>query len=374
MAGIYIHIPFCKQACNYCDFHFSTNLKPKTELINCIVAEIDLNKDYLGDQTLESIYFGGGTPSLLTDYELNAILEKIHATFKVNSNAEITLEANPDDISKSKIIELKNSGINRLSIGIQSFNDDNLKFMNRAHNSEHAKTCVKIAQDNGIENLTIDLIYGIPHFNHDNLHFDILTALSLNTNHISAYSLTIEDKTVFGKHVKTGKMKPIDEEFAAQQYEILVKELNAGGFEQYEISNFARNESYAVHNSNYWKQQHYLGVGPGAHSYNGISRKCNISNNNKYINYLKNNEKSYTEEILSTNDKINEYVLTTLRTKWGCDLNNILKLNPNFMNTHKHVIDKLISQNLLMLQNQIIYLSKEGKLLADRITEEFFIV
>jgi oxygen-independent coproporphyrinogen-3 oxidase len=246
--------------------------------------------------------------------------------------------------------------------------------MHRAHNAIEANNCVKIAQDNGISNLTIDLIYGIPSLNHDHLQHDLNSAFALNTNHISAYCLTIEDKTAFGQQVKKGKMKPIDEEFAAQQYEIMVTAMETNGFEQYEISNFAKNQNYAVHNSNYWKQKHYLGVGPGAHSYNGYSRQYNISNNNKYIKLLKEAQKTATSENLSLNDQTNEYVLTTLRTKWGCNLKYLEELNPNFIKLHKYTIEKLISKNLVLLQNQILYLSKEGKMLADKVSEEFFIV
>lgn len=374
MAGIYIHIPFCKQACNYCDFHFSTNLKPKQELVNCIVEELNFEKHYLQNQVIESIYFGGGTPSLLNQSEIDLILEQIYKNHNISKNVEITLEANPDDISKEKIIELKKSGINRLSIGIQSFNDNDLKYMNRAHNSEEASKCVQLSQDHGIQNITIDLIYGIPSLNHENLRFNIKKAISLNTQHISAYSLTIEDKTVFGNLLKKGKLKPIDDEFAAQQYEILVQELNNGGFEQYEISNFAKNECYAIHNSNYWKQKHYLGVGPGAHSYNGNERKFNISNNNIYIKNIRSGNNSPSIEVLSTIDKINEYILTSLRTKWGCSIKYLETLNQDFIIQNKQTIDKLISEKLLEINNQTIYLSKEGKIIADKITEMFFIV
>jgi oxygen-independent coproporphyrinogen-3 oxidase len=374
LAGIYIHIPFCKQACNYCDFHFSTNLNPRVEMIESIVLELKQRKNYLANESIDSIYLGGGTPSLLNEYEIQSIINTIHKEFQVNTSIEVTLEANPDDITVDKIREFKNNGINRLSIGIQSFDNANLKFMNRAHNAEEAEQCVKLAQDGGITNLTIDLIYGIPSADHNNLQNDLKKAFQLNTNHISAYSLTIEDKTTFGVNVKKGKMKPIDEEFAAQQYEIMSNAMELNGFEQYEISNFAKNRSYAVHNSNYWKQKPYLGVGPGAHSYNTLSRSYNISNNNKYIQSFVNGSKRSTEEFLSINDKTNEYILTTLRTKWGCDLKFIDELNPNFIKLHKGTIEKLISLNLITVQNQILYLSKEGRIIADKITEEFFII
>ncbi len=343
-------------------------------MIAAIVTELQREKIYLQGQPIESIYFGGGTPSLLSGQELSDILNAVYQLFQVNPSAEITLEANPDDIHASKILAFKNLGINRLSIGIQSFNDENLKFMHRAHDAKEASNCVKIAQDNGIDNLSIDLIYGIPSSNHDHLLFDLQQAFALQTKHISAYCLTIEDKTTFGHLVKKGKMKPIEEEFAAQQYEMMVEAMEGNGFEQYEISNFAKDNSYAIHNSNYWKQKHYLGVGPGAHSYNGSSRHYNISNNNKYIKLIAAGEKPSTTEMLTLNDQTNEYILTTLRTKWGCNLKYLEELNPNFIKLHQSTIDKLISRNLMMLQNQILYLSKEGKIQADKITEAFFII
>ncbi|MEY3450243.1 MAG: hypothetical protein RL711_68 [Bacteroidota bacterium] len=343
-------------------------------MIAAIVQELHAEKNYLQGQSIDSIYFGGGTPSLLDEKEVATILNSIHQLHQVNPLAEITLEANPDDINQEKIIAFKNNGINRLSIGIQSFHDEHLRLMHRAHNASEASNCVKIAQDNGITNLTIDLIYGIPSHSHDHLIHDLKSAFALNTNHISAYCLTIEDKTAFGKQVKKGKMKPIEEEFAAQQYEIMVEAMETNGFEQYEISNFAKNENYALHNSNYWKQKHYLGVGPGAHSYDGSSRKFNIANNNNYIKQIKAAQKPSTTEILTLNDQTNEYLLTTLRTKWGCNLKYLEELNPNFIMLRKYTIEKLISKNLVLLQNQILYLSKEGKMLADKVAEEFFIV
>ena len=343
-------------------------------MIAAIVQELHAEKNYLQGQSIDSIYFGGGTPSLLDEKEVATILTTIHQLHQVNPLAEITLEANPDDINQEKIIAFKNNGINRLSIGIQSFHDEHLRLMHRAHNAEEASNCVKIAQDNGITNLTIDLIYGIPSHDHDHLKNDLKRAFALNTNHISAYCLTIEDKTAFGQQVKKGKMKPIEDEFAAQQYEIMVEAMETNGFEQYEISNFAKNQNYAIHNSNYWKQKHYLGVGPGAHSYDGRTRKSNIANNTSYIKSIKASQKPSTTEILTLNDQTNEYLLTTLRTKWGCNLKYLEELNPNFIKLHKYTIEKLISKNLVLLQNQILYLSKEGKMLADKVAEEFFIV
>ncbi|MFC0183923.1 radical SAM family heme chaperone HemW [Pseudarcicella hirudinis] len=280
---LYIHIPFCKQACHYCDFHFSTSLKAKKEIITSICNEIRLQKDYLADKNLETVYFGGGTPSILNEEDLAMIFETISHHFNIKKDAEITLEANPDDLTKEKLQLFKKYQINRLSIGIQSFNENHLKSLNRVHNAHEAESCVKYSQDLGIENISIDLIYAIPAPDHLIWEDDLAKATSLGINHISAYSLTIEPQTVFGKWLKQGKIQAIDDEFAARQFEMLIDTLAAKGYEQYEISNFASESLYSRHNTSYWKQEEYLGVGPSAHSFNGSSRQYNISNNALYV-------------------------------------------------------------------------------------------
>ena len=374
MSGIYIHIPFCKKACHYCDFHFSTNLNLKKDMALAIANEIGLQKNYLKSKNIETIYFGGGTPSLLNEEEFEIIFKAIYKNFIIDIDAEITLEANPDDLSKEKLNILKKYPFNRLSIGVQSFYEPHLKFMNRAHTSSEAYSSVINAQNAGFDNITIDLIYSVPHHDHSIWENDLQKAVELNIQHISAYSLTIEPKTVFGKQLKNGKITPIDEEFSAKQFEILVEYLSENNFDQYEISNFCLPDKYARHNSNYWKRKNYLGLGPSAHSFNGETRQWNVSNNKEYINSIKNNLLPFTIEHLSTTDQINEYLLTSLRTKWGTDINEIEKISGiNFYKKNQIVIENYIISDHLTLNNNIITLTQKGKLLADEITLQLYI-
>ncbi len=371
---LYIHIPFCKQACHYCDFHFSTNLAQKVKMIDAICEEIELRKSYLSDNTLKTIYFGGGTPSLLSEKELDKLFTCIHKYFKVVANAEITLEANPDDLSDKNFKIFKSLGINRLSIGIQSFNENHLKFMNRAHNSKEALDCVNLAKDAGFDNISIDLIYGIPFENHTALENDIILAKQLEVSHISAYCLTIEPKTTFGKWVKTNKIKPIDESFAAEQFNILMDGLNNGGYEQYEISNFARNGNYSKHNSSYWSGKPYLGLGPSAHSFDGESRQNNISNNNLYIKGIDDRDLNISKEILSIFDKTNEYLMTSLRTIWGCNLKKIEEISGNlFFDQNASALKKYLDKNWITKNGETINLTQNGKYFADLIASDLFI-
>lgn len=376
MSAIYIHIPFCKQACYYCDFHFSTSTALKSQMVEAICREIVLQKDYLSEKQLKTIYFGGGTPSLLSEGELGQILDTIHHYFSVEESAEITVEANPDDLTKEKIHTLQKAGINRLSIGIQSFYEPHLKFMHRAHNAHEAEHCVKKAQDAGIINLSIDLIYAIPFENHTILYDDLAKAIALNVPHLSAYCLTIEPKTVLGKWQKTGKIPLIDEEFAAQQFEILIETLTRHGYEHYEISNFAKPNHYSRHNTNYWKTGSYLGIGASAHSYNGESRQYNAANNTLYIKAIAANTIPFEKEILSTTDHINEYLMTSLRTMWGCDA-LFLQKKYNYAifedkQNLKKIMDYQANHLLLITDNQLI-LTAKGKLLADEIAGSLFV-
>ena len=371
---LYIHIPFCRQACHYCDFHFSTSLKTKDEMVQAICQEIILQKNYLQKTHLESIYFGGGTPSLLEEQDFNSIFETIFQNFTLKTDAEVTLEANPDDLTKDKINLFKKFGINRLSIGIQSFNEGHLKKINRIHSAQEAETCVKLSQDLGIYNLSIDLIYAIPAENHQIFEHDLFKASQLNLSHISAYCLTIEPQTVFGKWVKQGKIPSISDEFASQQFEMLVSHLGNEGFEQYEISNFARNQQYAQHNTSYWKQEEYLGVGPSAHSFNYLSRQYNIANNGLYIKALKKNELPAEIEILTKEDRVNEYLLTGLRTKWGCEvekLNQVLKAD--FLKVNQAILAKQLQEGLIHFHQGVLLITEKGKLFADNIASELFI-
>jgi oxygen-independent coproporphyrinogen-3 oxidase len=373
LAGIYIHVPFCKQACYYCDFHFSTSLKTKQQVVDALCREIELQKDYLGNRDINTLYFGGGTPSILDERDLAQIFETISRYHTLKPDAEITLEANPDDLDKPKLEILREFGINRLSIGIQTFDDKQLQFLHRAHNAYEAANCVKLAQDVGIDNISIDLIYGIPSPDHDIWQSDLQKATELGTKHISAYCLTIEPQTVFGKWQKKGQLKPADEEYAAVQFEMLLAHLQANGFEQYEISNFALPGFYSRHNSNYWKDQPYLGLGPSAHSYNLESRQYNVANNTKYAQALQQNKLDCTVEKLSSEDRINEYIMTSLRTSWGCDTSKISRnYKVDILAIYADTMQKLQQEQMLNIEDGIIRLTTRGKLVADRIASDLF--
>ena len=375
MAGIYIHIPFCKQACYYCDFHFSTNQERRGEMVQAIAGELSLQKNYLEGEPVQTIYFGGGTPSLLTKEELDVILGGIHTNFQVTDVPEITLEANPDDLSVTKFRALRESGINRLSIGIQSFDDTVLQYLNRAHDGASSYRCFEEARNNGFNNISIDLIYSIPGQDDATWLKNIEKALTLHPEHISSYSLTIEEKTAFGRWAAQGKLKVVDDEISATQLELLVDSLEQAGYEQYEVSNFARPGFLSRHNSSYWKEQKYLGVGPSAHSFNGISRQYNIRHNHAYLQSLANGKLPSTVEILSREDKINDYLLTRLRTSWGADLKRLkAELDYDVFSIHQRYLDSLFTQKLAFIENDVLILSRAGKLLADKISSDLFAV
>lgn len=374
MSGIYIHIPFCKQACHYCDFHFSTSLKNKNDFINALLNEIELRKDYfLKPEMINSIYLGGGTPSLLSVDEINSIINSIVNLHAISANAEITLEANPDDLSKEYLFSLKNTPINRLSIGIQSFSDNDLKYMNRVHDLTTALKSVELASNAGFNNLTIDLIYGTPTMSNNQWEKNLKTAFALPVKHLSCYSLTVEPKTALAALIRTRKAKPVDEEKSAEQFEMLMQISRNAGFVQYEISNFCKGENYSIHNTSYWKGESYLGLGPSAHSYNGTSRQWNISNNPLYIKAILNGKMSFEKEILSDKQIYNEYVMTSLRTMWGTSLEKIKTTFGNLFEKHfRKEADKLLNKNLLIEKENIFYLSQTGKLFADRTASELF--
>ncbi len=344
-------------------------------MVNAICKEIAMRQNYLQDKNLQSIYFGGGTPSLLSQEQLLQIFETIKKHFNIQPNAEITLEANPDDLSEEKLTELKHTPINRLSIGVQSFFDDDLKWMNRAHNANEAENAIAMAKQKGFENITIDLIYGTPGLSNENWQQNIQKALALGVNHISSYALTVEPKTVLANMIEKGKYADTNEEKAAEQFDILVNTLKVNGFIHYEISNFAKPEFFAKHNSNYWKGKHYLGIGPSAHSFNTVSRSWNVANNQKYLNVLAINELEITDEVLTVNNQINEYIMTGLRTIWGCDLNFIAL---QFGETEKQRLikeaAKFIDQDLLEINNNILLTTSKGKFLADGIAADLFLV
>lgn len=374
MSGIYLHIPFCKQACHYCDFHFSTNIARKREMIGAIAKELALRKNYLSDDQINTIYFGGGTPSLMTEAELAELMGTIARECTLAPDAEVTLEANPDDISEEKLAIWKQHGINRLSIGIQSFHDPHLSYLHRAHDAAHAKGCVQVAQQAGFQNLTIDLIYGIPADSHTIWERDVAEALALGVPHISAYCLTIEPQTVFGNWLKKKKIRAVDDDFAATQFDHLVERLSRAGLEQYEVSNFARSGWHSRHNSAYWFQVSYLGVGPGAHSYNRQSRQANVSNNALYIKAIAQGQIPAEVEMLGREDHINEYLLTTLRTKWGTDLAWLKEHHGyDLVQEKSEAIARFQRAKWLYQEEGRLFLTQAGKLLADTITGELFV-
>ncbi len=373
MAGLYVHIPFCKQACHYCDFHFSTDISTRLEMCKALVSELVLQKDYLAEE-ITTIYLGGGTPSLLNRAELDILFSSIRTQFTLAPQTEITLEANPDDLTKEKLEEIRASGINRLSIGIQSFNDNLLKYLNRAHDAQGARRCLETVREAGFNNISIDLIYAIPGLTQKIWKETLQEALSFLPEHISSYGLTIEERTVFGNWSKRGKLHPVDEENSAQQFELLMAILSHSGYEHYEISNFCKPGFHSRHNSSYWKQSRYLGIGPSAHSYNGDSRQFNIRNNASYIRSINEGIVPFEREVLTRENKINEYILTTLRTDWGCDLSFLkLHLEDDLLHRCGDNLSLLQQKGLLTIGNGILLLSRKGKLLADKIAEDLMV-
>lgn len=384
MAGIYIHIPFCKQACHYCDFHFSTSLKKKDDLINALKKELQLRKEELVNQKIETIYFGGGTPSILTIDELNGFINVVYKNYDVVDNPEITLEANPDDLTKEKIDELSNTRINRLSIGIQSFFDDDLKAMNRAHNSNEARKCLEEATKH-FDNITIDLIYGIPNMSLEKWNQNLQIAFSYGVPHISSYALTVEPKTALDSFINKGTYPPLDESLALQHFNHLIIESEKNGFVQYEISNFGKPQYFSKHNTSYWQGKHYLGIGPSAHSFNGKQRSWNVSNNTKYIKAVDNENLPLEVETLSAKDRFNEYIMTGLRTIWGVSYNKVeTQFGIEFLQHLKKASKQYLNEGLLTVsssgfnenQNDIekLVATQKGKFLIDGIASKMFMI
>jgi len=371
--AIYIHIPFCKQACHYCDFHFSTSLKKKSELVDALCKELVLRKEELEDE-VQTIYLGGGTPSLLTSEELQKIFDVIYSNFEVSSNPEITLEANPDDLSEEKLKILALSAINRLSIGVQSFFEEDLNLMNRAHNENEALESIKKAKKY-FENISIDLIYGIPKMSNKRWKKIIDIALSLEIPHLSCYALTVEPKTALENFIKKGIVPPVEDAVAEAHYNILISETEKGGYENYEFSNFGKPGFHSQNNTAYWQGKPYLGIGPSAHSYDGKTRSWNVANNTKYIKSISENILPIEREILSLNDKYNEYIMTGLRTKWGVSLD---KIESDFGNEYKKYVlkqaDLKIQEGFLFLDTGILKISKKGKFLSDGIASDLFML
>ena len=432
MSGIYIHIPFCKQACHYCDFHFSTVMGKKKAMVLALCEELRLRKDEFEKETIETIYFGGGTPSVLDLKEIKKILAAVYENYRVTDNPEITLEANPDDLvsaarntsdaerstltersrseyvtdsqrentkssgiaedSQSPLTErsrsettmkdqnnqifenYKKAGINRLSIGIQSFYEEDLILMNRAHNAKEAEACIELATQY-FDNISIDLIYGMPNMTNERWKKNITKAISLNIPHISSYALTVEPNTALARFVKKGVVKPVDDEVAQEHFNILNDTLTKAGYSCYEISNFGKPGYFSKNNSGYWQQKKYLGIGPSAHSFDGEGRAWNINNNPKYLKAIGKGELPITREMLSKTDKYNEYIMTGLRTIWGVSLS---KVKSDYGEKYKDYLlqqaEKFIEEHLLFLDGDVLLTTKKGKFLADGIAADLFMV
>ena len=373
MAGIYIHIPFCRQACHYCNFYFTTSITQKKNLVDAIIREITLSKEYLAGETIETIYFGGGTPSLLDTDEIRTIIDTIYNVHQKVVLRELTLEANPDDLTKEKIADLallRTIGLDRLSIGVQSFFDADLIYMNRAHNSGEAKDAIRRAHDAGFENLTIDLIYGTPTMSDENWIANIDQAFALSIPHISSYALTVEPKTHLDRDIRKGKALPVDETHCSRQFDILMEQMVAHGYDQYEISNYALPGRHAIHNTNYWRGQKYLGLGPSAHSFDGNSRRWNVANNQQYIKSIMEGNIPYEVEHLTPAQQTNEYIMTSLRTMWGCDMGKLQAASHMSL-----VMESLtsIDPSFYVLEGDVLKLTQRGRHFADRLASELFV-
>ena len=385
MSGIYIHIPFCKQACHYCDFHFSTSMKKKDEMVLALAKELQMRQKEFENETIETIYFGGGTPSVLTTSEIQFLIDAVYENYTVAENPEITLEANPDDLSKERIIELSKSPINRLSIGIQSFFEDDLTMMNRAHNSAEARKCLEEATKY-FDNISLDLIYGIPAMSNEKWKQNIESALSFGIPHISSYALTVEPKTALNKLIQTGKIAKPKDEVAEEHFQILVETLEKNGFIHYELSNFGKENYFSKNNSAYWLGKKYLGIGPSAHSYDGVSRSWNVSNNSIYLKSLEDSKLPNEIEILSKADRYNEYIMTGLRTIWGVSLDRILaEFGNEYFDYLQNQAKKYINDELLEIvtssvpmqsgcSEKILKPTQKGKFLTDGIASDLFMV
>lgn len=374
MAGIYFHIPFCRQACHYCDFHFSTSLKYREDMLAAMKRELSLRAAYLKGAPIETIYFGGGTPSLLTATEIQQLIDTATTCYTVAADAEITLEANPDDLNVHLLNDLGKTPVNRFSIGIQSFFEEDLRWMNRAHGAVDAEKSIKRVQDAGFENITADLIYGYPLLDDRKWRRNIEKMLTFAIPHISAYSMTVEPQTALAALIRKGKQQPMDDQRSAAQFIHLMDALDEAGYQHYEVSNFAKPGWYSRHNSNYWKGVPYLGIGPSAHSFDGDTRQWNVSNNLRYIRALQQGDLPYEMERLTTRDKLNEYIMTSLRTVWGLDL---LHVEKTFGAVHRLALETTLQpfavNGELTVTNNTVILTKTGKLMADHIAAELFV-
>lgn len=373
MSGIYIHIPFCKQACHYCDFHFSTSMEKKEAMVSALCKEIELRKNECTGEVVQTIYFGGGTPSVLDVAEIELIIAKVYENYEVVENPEITLEANPDDLSENRLLQLSKSQVNRLSIGIQSFFDEDLQLMNRAHSSEQAIESLSMAMRH-FDNISIDLIYGIPGMTNARWATNIEKALSFDIPHVSSYALTVEPKTALAHMIKNGKISNVDDDLAYGQYTILVNELSKADYICYEVSNFGKKGYFSQNNTAYWQGKKYIGIGPSAHSYDGERRGWNISNNPKYIRAIEKGKLPMEIEILSKTDTYNEYIMTGLRTIWGVSLDSVLnEYGHTYLDYLTKQSQKYIEQELLTIKDNVIMTTEKGRFLVDGIASDLFL-
>ncbi len=367
MAGIYIHIPFCKTKCSYCDFYKSTNFQQKNRLIDAILQEIILRKDYL-QETVNTIYFGGGTPSTLPIADIEQILQRIENNFELSKEVEISLEANPDDLTTEYLVDLSKTKVNRLSIGIQSFDDEQLKFINRRHTAKEALDAVEMAKTLGFNNISIDLIYGLPFQTIESWQEQIQKATTIGVQHISSYGLTYEEGTALWRQMKNKQVTPASDEMMIEMYRILIETCKKAGFEQYEISNFAKNNLISKHNSSYWNHVPYLGLGPSAHSYDISSRQWNVSDNTLYCSNIEQGLGFFETEVLNENEKLNDFILTSLRTIKGIDLVELnLRFGENNYNELVNAAQIFITKEQLIIKERFLRLTEKGILLSDNI-------
>lgn len=372
MAGIYIHIPFCKKLCFYCDFYHVISTDNNSSFIDALLKEASLRSDYLENETVSTIYLGGGTPSVFSIRDLGTILNHINREFRVSEDCEITIELNPDDVQPAYLEGLKNHNINRISLGVQSWRDSDLKMLNRRHDSTQAETALKEILNGGFSNVTIDLIYGIPGMGLKEWESNLDFSFSFDIKHLSAYHLTIEPGTVFGKMLEKGSISEIDENDSAAQFNLLIEKAESAGFIQYEISNFGKPGYFSIHNSNYWKQVSYLGLGPSAHSFNGYSRQWNIRDLKGYIKSVNAGKPYFEREELDSRTRFNEYIMTSLRTMWGIDLEYVEKMFEK--EGYDYVVNlsgKFKNYGLMKMEKKSLVLTNQGKLISDNIISEF---
>jgi putative oxygen-independent coproporphyrinogen III oxidase len=374
MAGIYIHIPFCKKLCNYCDFYHVVSSDDHSSFLEALLKEADMRWNYAGNELISTIYFGGGTPSVLSVNELETVLNRLKKQFLVKEDSEITVELNPDDIYTGYLKDLKKAGFNRISLGVQSWRDEDLKMLNRRHTAEQASKALNDILRTGFENVSIDLIYGIPGMSLKAWESNLEQSLAFDIKHLSAYHLTIEQGTAFGKMKERGLFEEVDEEISNNEFNILVKKTESEGFIHYEISNFGKPGYFSIHNTNYWKQVPYIGLGPSAHSFNGYSRQWNISDLKKYIRYVNDGTIFYEKEELDLKTRFNEYIMTSLRTMWGIDLEYLEKTFDK--ESYDYVINlsgKFIDYGLMKHDKKNLILTNQGKMISDNIISEFMV-